>query len=288
MKPLLGAHMSIAGGYDQAVERAFRAGCQCVQIFTKNNNQWRAKEITASDVERFQRQLSRRKLTHPIAHASYLLNLASPDKELWKKSLDALVVEMQRVEQLQIRYLVIHPGAYGSGTEKQGIQLIAQALNEMDRQTRGSAAACLLETTAGQGSSIGWRFEQLAELLQRLKSPERFGVCFDTCHVFAAGYDLCSPSAYRKTMREFDRLVGVSEIKAFHLNDSKRPLGSRVDRHAHIGQGHLGLEAFRLLLNDRRFARIPKYLETPKEEPPGKDWDKINLRQLKRLIAKPN
>ncbi len=283
-QPLLGAHMSIAGGYDQAVERAFQAGCQCVQIFTKNNNQWRAKPITEPEIDRFQSQLACRKITHPIAHASYLLNLGSPDKALWRKSIDALVVEMQRIEQLRIPYLIIHPGAFCEGTEAAGIRLIARALDEMERQTRGASTACLLETTAGQGTSIGWRFEQLADLLQRVKSPERFGVCFDTCHVFAAGYPLSSEREYRATFRAFNKLVGLGQIKAFHLNDSKRPLGSRVDRHEHIGKGHLGLEAFRLLLNDRRFAKVPKYLETPKEDPPGKAWDKMNLRQLKKLI----
>jgi deoxyribonuclease-4 len=285
-EPLLGAHMSISGGFDRAVERACDVGCRCLQIFTKNNNQWRAKLIAAEESSRFQRQLAARRIVHPLAHASYLLNLASPDQTLWKKSLDALVNEMQRIEQLHIRCLVIHPGAYCQGSERQGLRLIATALNEMDRQTRPAKTVCLLETTAGQGTSIGWRFEHLAELLQRVKTPERFGVCFDTCHVFAAGYPLAGEKEYRATFRQFDKLVGLRQIKAFHLNDSKRPLGSRVDRHEHIGRGHLGCEAFRLLLNDQRFAKIPKYLETPKEHPPGKVWDKINLRRLKRLIDK--
>ncbi len=280
---LIGAHMSIAGGLERSVDRAHELGCRCIQIFTKNNNQWRAKTIAQEEAATFQSRLAESGMSHPLAHSSYLINLGSPDKTLWKKSLDALIVEMQRIDQLQIPFLVVHPGAFCGGTEKRGITSIARALNEMDRQTRDSTAGILLETTAGQGTSIGWRFEHLAELLNRVKTSSRYGVCFDTCHVFAAGYPLSSKKEYLATMREFDRVVGLRQIKAFHVNDSKKALGSRVDRHEHIGKGLIGLEAFRMLVNDKRFRNVPKYLETPKDHPPGKNWDKVNLRQLRRL-----
>ena len=261
---ILGAHMSIAGGYYKAVEAAHRVGCDCVQLFTKNNNQWRAKEITQADADRFRSALAERQIAHPISHDSYLINLASPDKQLWKKSIDAFVVELQRAEQLGIPYVVTHPGAYTSSTESRGLKAIIRALNEVHRQTRRLTAQCLLETTAGQGTNLGWQFEHLATILDGVRDPERLGICFDTCHVFAAGYSMTSEKDYKSTMRTFNRLIGVKQIKAFHLNDSKRELGSRVDRHEHIGRGHLGIEPFRHLLNDRRFRKVPMYLETPK------------------------
>jgi deoxyribonuclease-4 len=282
--PPLGAHKSIAGGIYLAVQRAAQSNCDCVQIFTKNNNQWRAKPLTQSDCSAFQAELAKRTITHPIAHSSYLINLASPDQALWKKSIDAFVIEMQRIEQLGIPYLVLHPGSFVSSTERRGLQRIVRALNEMDRQTRGSKVGCLLETTAGQGSNLGWRFEHLAELIAHVSSPTRFGVCFDTCHVFAAGYALASEKEYRATMREFNRVVGTKQIKAFHLNDSQRECGSRVDRHAHIGRGKIGLAGFCGLMNDQRFAKIPMYLETPKGKPRGRDLDKANLKRLRSLI----
>ena len=275
--------MSIAGGYDKAVERAAAAGCQCVQIFTKNNNQWRAKEIFDDDVTRFQRALKERKLTHPLAHASYLINLASPEKGLWRKSVDAMVVELQRADRLGIPYVVVHPGAYTSSSEAKGIRAIVRALNEVHRQTRTLSAQCLLETTAGQGTCLGCTFEQLARMLDGVRDPEQLGVCFDTCHVFAAGYAFGTVEDYRGMMRQFNRIIGTRLIKAIHLNDSKREFGARVDRHEHIGKGHLGREPFRNLLCDRRFRKKPMYLETPKGERNGKDLDVINLRTLRRL-----
>ena len=283
---ILGAHQSIAGGYYKAVEAAARTGCDCVQLFTKNNNQWRAKELTDDDAQRFQHALTRLGITHPIAHDSYLINLASPDKELWKKSVDAFVIELQRAERLGIPYVVTHPGAYTTSSEEAGLAAIARALDEVHRQTRGIGAQCLLETTAGQGSNLGWRFEHLAAVLDGVRDPDRLGVCFDTCHVFAAGYPMGTEKEYKTTMRALNKTVGVKLIRAFHLNDSLRPLGSRVDRHARIGRGEMGKEPFRFLLNDRRFRRVPMYLETPKGEEKGKNLDTINLRTLRRLIAK--
>ena len=282
----LGAHMSIAGGYYRAAERAAEVSCDCVQLFTKNNNQWRAKEITGVDAERFQDALAEHSIAHPLSHASYLINLASPDKTLWKKSVDAMIVELQRANLLGIPYVVVHPGAYTTSSEAKGIRAIIRALNEIARQTRRLDSICLLETTAGQGSCLGHTFEQLARMLDGARDPDRLGVCFDTCHVFAAGYPLATEKEYRATMRAFNRLIGVKQIKAIHLNDSKREFGSRVDRHEHIGKGCLGREPFRNLLGDRRFRKVPMYLETPKGERNGKDLDTLNLRTLRRLIPK--
>jgi len=282
---ILGAHMSISGGYYKSVEAAQRAGCDCVQLFTKNNNQWRAKELTDQDAELFQTALRDLKIAHPIAHDSYLINLASPDQELWQKSVDAFVVELLRAEKLGIPYVVTHPGAFTTSSEEEGLTRVAEALDEVHRQTPKIKSQCLLETTAGQGSTLGWRFEHLASIIDQVRHPERLGVCVDTCHIFAAGYEFGTKSDYSKTMKALDQAVGIERVKAFHLNDSKRELGSRVDRHEHIGEGCLGLEPFRLLLNDRRFRKVPMYLETPKGERGGEDLDIMNLRTLRGLIA---
>ncbi len=280
---ILGAHMSIAGGYHKAIERGLAAGCDCVQLFTKNNNQWRAKEITAEEAERFRRAAEVSAIKHTLAHDSYLINLASPDKMLWKKSVDSFVEEMFRAELLGIPYLVTHPGAYTTSSQQRGLRRVIRALDEVERQTGDLRVLCLLETTAGQGTSLGWRFEHLAAILDGVQAPQRLGVCFDTCHVFAAGYPLGGEKDYRATMRAFNRTVGVNQIKAFHFNDSRRELGSRVDRHAHIGRGKMGTEPFRRLLADRRFRKIPIYLETPKGTEEGVDLDTINLGVLRRL-----
>lgn len=281
---ILGAHQSIAGGYFRAVERAQAVGCDCVQLFTKNNNQWQAKELTAEDAEKFQEALRRLGIAHPLAHDSYLINLASPDPALWKRSVEAFIVEMLRADRFGIPYVVTHPGAYTSSSEAAGIAAVVRALDEVHCQTRGIRARCLLETTAGQGSCLGWRFEQLADMLEGVRDPDRLGVCVDTCHVFAAGYPLGGAKDYKSTMRAFDQTIGLKWVRAIHLNDSVKPLGSRVDRHAHIGRGQLGQEAFRHLLNDGRFCNVPMYLETPKGEELGEDLDEINLRTLRSLI----
>ena len=283
--PILGAHQSIAGGYFKAVHTAANLGCACVQLFCKNNNQWRAKPILEEDVRQFADALASTEVSHPLSHSSYLINLASPEKELWKKSIDGMIVELQRADQLGIPYVVLHPGSFTTSSESRGLKRIIKALNEIDRQTIDLASACLLETTAGQGSNLGWKFEHLATLLDGVKETERLGVCFDTCHVFSAGYPMQTEKEYKATMRSFNKLIGVARIRAFHLNDSKTPFGSRKDRHEHIGQGSLGLEPFRHLLNDRRFRRVPMYLETPKGEEDGENLDVINLRTLHGLIA---
>lgn len=280
---ILGAHQSIVGGYDKAVERARRYGCDCLQLFTKNNNQWAAKDITSQQARRFREALDSLGLTHPLAHDSYLINLASPDPPLWRKSVDAFVVELHRAETLGIPFVVTHPGAYTTADEETGLKNVVRAMDEIHSQSRGLKVRCLLETTAGQGTSLGWRFEQLAAVLDGANDPDRLGFCFDTCHVFAAGYPLAPEKEYRATLATFDRLLGLERIRAFHLNDSRRGLGSRIDRHEHIGRGELGLEPFRLLLTDDRFRDVPMYLETPKGQEDGVDWDVVNLDTLRSL-----
>jgi deoxyribonuclease-4 len=278
--------MSIAGGYYKAVEIAERCGCDCVQLFTKNNNQWRAKPITDDDVQRFRGALKELKIKHPIAHDSYLINLASPDDALWQKSIDAFVEELRRAHLLGIPYVVTHPGASTTSDDVTGLQRVVKALDEVHAQTRDVTSQCLLENTAGQGSCLGWKFEHLATIIDGVKDPDRLGVCIDTCHTLAAGYPLGTEKDYKATMKALDQRVGVKLVKAFHLNDSKRELGSRVDRHAAIGEGHLGLEPFRFLLNDSRFRRVPMYLETPKGLVDGVELDVINLGRLRDLIEK--
>lgn len=276
--------MSISGGYYRSVEIASEMGCDAVQLFTKNNNQWRAKELTDEDVEKFQKALKDLNIGWPIAHNSYLINLAAPDEELWRKSIDAQRIELERAERLGIPFVVAHPGAFTTSSEEVGLKRIITALNEVHAAAPKLKVKTLLEATAGQGSCLGCKFEHLAEIIAGVKHPERLGVCIDTCHIFAAGYPLGTPKEYKATMKALDATVGVTQVQAFHLNDSAKPFGSRVDRHAHIGQGHLGLEPFRHLLNDARFRKVPMYLETPKEEVDGEHMDKVNLRTLRSLI----
>jgi deoxyribonuclease-4 len=283
--PILGAHQSIAGGYHKAAERGHAVGCDCVQLFTKNNNQWRAKDISDDQARLFQAALKKLKIKHPLSHASYLINLASPDAELWAKSIDAFIVELLRAEQLRIPYVVVHPGAYTTSSLEAGLKRVAMALDEVHAQTRGIAAKCLLETTSGQGSCLGCRFEHLAEIIERSRDPDRLGVCVDTCHIFSAGYAVSTEKEYKATMKSLGNIVGLKLVKAIHVNDSKAKFGSGVDRHAHIGRGEMGLEPFRLLLNDRRFARVPMYIETNKGEENGRDLDAINLEILRGLVA---
>lgn len=283
--PPLGCHMSIAGGYYKAVEAARRADCDVVQLFTKNNNQWRAKPISQEDVSLFAGALKEQRIAQPLSHASYLINLASHNPVLWEKSVDGMVVELQRASQLGIAYVVVHPGAHTGHSEQEGIDAVIRAIDEVHRRADGIAAQILLEATAGQGTCLGCRFEQLAAMITGVQQPDRVNVCIDTCHLFAAGYPLAERSDYLRTIRELDKVIGLDRVKAFHLNDSKKDLGSRVDRHEHIGRGKLGLTAFENLLNDRRFRRVPMYLETPKGlNDDGEDWDTINMRTLRDLL----
>lgn len=286
--PLFGSHLSIAGGYYKAVDAAAELGLQTVQLFTKNNNQWKGKPLADDDVRRFREAIQRTGIQRPCAHDSYLINLASADDVLWEKSLDALVDELQRAEALGLDGVVMHPGSFVSSSEESGQRRIVAGLDEAHRRTTGLRCQFWLETTAGQGSCLGHRFEQLAFVLDEVREPERLGICVDSCHIFAAGYPLQSKAEYAETMDEFDRTIGVGRIRAWHLNDSKKPFGSRVDRHEHIGEGHLGLEPFRHIVNDIRFADTPMYLETEKGERDGVNLDAMNLATLRSLIAKPS
>jgi deoxyribonuclease-4 len=280
--------MSIAGGYYKAAEAAAKLQMDTVQVFTKNNNQWRAKEITPAEAEQFRQTIQSHGIVHPLSHASYLINLAAEADELWEKSIAGMVVELQRAAQLGIPYVVLHPGAGVNQTAEVAVARVAKAINQVHQIAGEVGAEILLENTAGQGTCLGCRFEQLAEIIVGVKLEHRVGICIDTCHAFAAGYPLGTLLEYNALWSEFDTHLGRSRLKAMHLNDSKKPLGSRVDRHEHIGLGQLGLEPFRLLLNDVRLENTPMYLETEKgENDDGEDWDAVNLRTLRELIAKP-
>lgn len=283
MAAKIGAHMSMAGGHDRAVHAAHKVGFRTVQVFTKSNNQWRAAPLTDVHVSAFRAALAETGVADPVAHGSYLINLGSPDDALWEKSIAALVVEVERGEALGIADLVIHPGAHVGSGEEAGLSRIARGLDEVHRRTPGVALRLALETTAGQGTCLGHRFEHLGRLFELVAEPDRMGVCVDTCHIFAAGYPLGTSTEYHETMGQLDRAVGIGRVRVLHLNDSLKPLGSRVDRHAGIGRGHLGVEPFRFLVNDPRFRHLPMILETPKGTEDGEDLDAVNLRVLGQL-----
>jgi deoxyribonuclease IV len=283
--PLLGAHMSIAGGLHQAIVTAQKYGCQAVQLFTKSCQQWKAKELTEEEIVTFRRAFRKSGLQVAMAHDCYLINLASPKEELYRKSVQAFIEEYLRSERLGLRYLVTHPGSHLDSSEEAGLARVAQALDEVHGRCPRCRVQVLLEVTAGQGSNLGHRFEHLAKVLSLVKQPNRLGICLDTCHVFAAGYGLSPEREYQATLRAFDRVIGLKRLKAFHVNDSQKPRDSRVDRHAHIGRGCMGLEPFRLLVNDRRFRGHPMILETPKETVNGLDMDAVNLKVLRGLVS---
>ena len=281
----LGAHMSIAGGHDQAIERAAAFDMTACQIFTKNANQWSAKPIEPAAAARFRERWAASAIVHLVAHDSYLINLASPDAALREKSRLAFRDELDRCEILGVPYLVTHPGGHmGDGIEV-GIERVAEAINRIHAERPDGRTTILLETTAGQGTAIGHTFEELAEIIARIEDQARVGVCFDTCHVFAAGYDLRDPVVYEATMAAFDAVIGFDRLRVFHLNDSKKGLGGRVDRHAAIGEGELGAAAFGFLLNDPRFDGLPGLLETPKGD--DGEEDRRNLASLRALVREP-
>ena len=280
----LGAHMSIAGGVDLAIERGAAIGCTAIQVFTKSNNQWAARPLPEEEVLRFRAERARRGIGEVVAHDSYLINLCSPDDVLYEKSIEACLLELQRCERLGIETLVVHPGGHMGQGEEFGMRRLAAAIDVIHGRAPGGGASIALETMAGQGTVIGHRFEQIARIIALTRDPGRVGVCFDTCHVFAAGYDLRTRAAYDETMRRFDSEIGFARLRAVHVNDSKRDLGSRVDRHEHIGKGFLGLEAFRLLMNDPMLENVPLLLETPKDEKTLKE-DVDNLDRLIGLVA---
>jgi len=279
---LLGAHMSIQGGLHRAIERGEGYRCTALQLFTANNLQWHGKPVTEEIAARFRAAWAASKIGPIVAHACYLIDLASADERVRERSLPVLIDELRRAAAIGVPWVVLHPGCHTGAGEEAGLRRIADLANRA-LDAAPLRAGILLETTAGQGTALGCRFEQLRWLLDAIQPSGRVGVCLDTCHVFAAGYDLRTREAYDATMREFDRLVGLHRVHAVHVNDSKGDLGSRLDRHEHIGRGKLGLDAFRCLLRDPRFAAVPKLLETPKEDSKRKDWDRVNLVTLRRL-----
>ncbi len=274
--------MSIGGGVHAAIERACSIGCTAMQIFVKNNMQWFARPLTRPEIGAFLKHTQRRELLSVFAHANYLINLAATNPQFHANSLRALSEELIRADQLKLPFLVLHPGAHLGAGEEAGLESIIESIDRVLSGIPKIKTRIALETTAGQGSCLGSKFEHLAYIISRVCEPQRLCICLDTAHIFAAGYDIGSEEGIRKTFREFDRVVGRDRLAAIHVNDSKTVRGSRVDRHEHVGKGKIGLEAFRFIMRDRRFRKIPKVLETPK----GKDLreDVENLKTLRALL----
>jgi deoxyribonuclease IV len=279
---LLGAHMSIAGGVHCAVERAASIGCTTMQMFVKNNNQWRGKPLEPEDIATYKKLLRESSIGPVVVHDTYLINLCATDNDILQKSRNALKDELDRCEALDVEYLNFHPGSHMGAGEMEGIQRIAESLNLIHEQTSGYRVKSVIETTAGQGTAIGYRFEHLKQIIDLVEQPDRMAVCVDTCHIFAAGYDIVTEAGYEQTFREFDSIIGLTRLVAFHVNDAKRERGSRIDRHEHIGKGTIGKAGFRLLMNDERFSAIPKILETPKEADMKEDVK--NMKVLRSLM----
>ncbi len=280
---LLGAHVSIADGIDKALARGEALGCTAIQIFTKNASQWKARRLKEREVRDFKLERTRTRIM-VLAHDGYLINLASPSPDLLAKSMASFREEMDRAEELEIPHLIMHPGAHGGSGEDAGLNSIIQSLDRLLKSTAGYRVSILVENTAGQGTALGYSFDHLSRIIRDSTAPERIGICLDTCHAFAAGYDMSSASSYESVIQELDAKIGLHCLKAVHLNDSKKGLGQRVDRHEHIGQGSLGIECFRQIMNDSRLARIPKFIETPKTLD-GRDMDPVNLDLLRRLVS---
>ena len=282
-KILLGAHMSIGGGAHLAIERACSIDCTAMQIFVKNNMQWFARSLTREEIFAFLEHRQRGELLSVFAHANYLINLAATNPRFHANSLRALSEELTRADQLELPFLVLHPGAHLGAGEEAGLNTIVTSIDQVFRKLPKVKTRIALETTAGQGSCLGHTFEHIACIIENVRQPERLSVCLDTAHVFAAGYDIGNETGIRKTFREFDCTIGLQRLAAIHLNDSKTARGSRVDRHEHIGKGKIGLDAFRFIMRDRRFRKIPKVLETPKEKDLKEDV--MNLKTLHALAG---
>ncbi len=275
--PLLGAHMSIAGGVGNALLLGAKVECEAIQIFTKSSRQWACKPYTREEIEQFQVNQKATGIATVIAHDSYLLNLCSPDGGLRQRSILAFIDELERCEILGIAHLIAHPGAHVGAGEDQGIKTIARSLDEVHRACPNYNVKIALEITAGQGSCLGYRFEQIGRMFDAIKENERLRVCFDTEHAFAAGYDIRTREGYERTFTELDEIIGIDRLAAFHLNDSKKEFNSRLDRHEHIGKGYIGVEAFRMLMNDKRFWGLPMCLETPKGLDLAEDRENLSL-----------
>jgi len=281
-KILLGAHMSIGGGVHTAIERGCSINCTAIQMFLKNNMQWFARPLTRDEIRAFLEHRQRGELLSIFAHANYLINLATTNPQFLANSIRALSEELTRADQLELPFLVLHPGAHLGAGEEAGLKKIVAAIDRVFRKVPEVKTKIALETTAGQGSCLGHRFEQISFIVENVREPERLCVCLDTAHVFAAGYNIGSETGVKKTFREFDLVIGLNRLAAIHVNDSKAARGSRVDRHQHIGKGQIGLDAFRFIMRDRRFRKIPKVLETPKGEELLEDV--ANLKTLRCLI----
>lgn len=282
----LGAHASIAGGLVKAFDRGHTATCDALQIFTKSSRQWQAKPLTGDEIAAWRQRMAEEEASggiYPVvAHASYLINIASPKAETWRKSYEALKDEVERCEVLGIRCLVLHPGSHVGAGEEAGLANIVRALSQLHADLPGYETAVCLEGVAGQGTNLGYSFEQLAWMLDHTQQGERLGICLDSCHLYAAGYDVRTPEGYEETMAAFDRLAGLDRLRVLHLNDCAHPLGSRRDRHAHIGEGTIGLEGMRHFVNDPRLAHLPGLLETDKSQDLHEDIE--NLARLRSLI----
>ncbi len=277
----IGAHVSIAGGLDRSVFRAVKIGCETIQIFTKSNAQWSARKLTLDEVDKFKSELAKFKIHPVVVHSSYLINLCARDREILNKSRRSFVEELKRCEMIGALGLVFHPGAHLGKGEDWAIKTIAESINLAHEKTKNFKTLTIIETTAGQGTVVGYKFEQIRKIIELVEEKERIGVCVDTCHLFSAGYDLRSEKGCENVFKEFDEIIGIERIKVFHLNDSKRELNSRVDRHYHIGKGHIGETAFRFIMRNPIFKNIPKIIETPKGH--NDEFDIMNLTMLRKL-----
>jgi len=284
MEQLLGAHTSVAGGVSKAIPLAEKLGFTAIQIFSKNNNRWEAKPLEETEVERFKTLWENSGIKYIVTHDSYLINLCAKDENNLQKSRNAFVDELERCEKLGIEYLNFHPGAHGGQGEEDGLKIIVESLNIAHEKTKGVNVSSMIELTAGQGTNLGYRFEHIARIIELVDNPERVTACIDTAHIFAAGYNIKDETEYEKVISDFDSIIGLDKLKCFHMNDSKKELGSRVDRHEHIGKGFIGLEGFRNIMNDSRIESVPKILETPKGKEQLEDLE--NLKILRSLIAK--
>ncbi|HSU90653.1 MAG TPA: deoxyribonuclease IV [Sporolactobacillaceae bacterium] len=282
-RPLLGAHESIAGGVGEALIRGEQAGCECIQIFTKSSRQWASKPLSNEEIDTFKHNKIKTGITTVIAHDSYLVNLGAPDEQMRKRSVKGIIEELERCEALGVPTLVAHPGSHVGTGEENGIKTIARSIDEAHAACKGFQVKIALEITAGQGSTLGCNFQQMARIIDAVKENDRLRLCFDTEHAFASGYDIRTPEGYENTFSELDKYIGIKRLAAFHLNDSIKDFNSKVDRHQHIGKGFIGLDAFRRLLNDRRFFGLPMCLETPKG--PDLKEDIENLKTLRSLLA---
>ena len=282
MKQLLGAHTSTSGGVSKAIERAEKLGFTAIQIFTKNNNRWFSKPLEENEISKFKMLLKQSNIKYVVSHDSYLINLCAVKPDLLKKSREAFIDELTRCELLEIPYLNFHPGSHTGRGEEEGLKVIAESINIVHEKTKNFNVSSMLELTAGQGTTLGYRFEHIAKIIEMVDEKERMSACIDTAHIFAAGYDIRTKDSYEKTMSEFDKIIGLEKLKCLHINDSKKELGSRVDRHEHIGKGFIGKEGFTNIMNDKKIESVPKILETPKGKEQLEDLE--NLAVLKSLI----